>query len=78
MGEWLAEMVVVEGPALQGYDNGARYGATTGVKYLYANGVVMNHGGPSGCIVDPENWPPAKLYWGPRKGVNDGCEAEAA
>lgn len=24
--------------------------ATTGVKYLYANGVVMTHGGPSGCV----------------------------
>jgi predicted dehydrogenase len=24
--------------------------ATTGVKYVYANGVVMTHGGPSGCV----------------------------
>ncbi len=24
--------------------------ATTGVKYIYANGVVMTHGGPSGCV----------------------------
>jgi predicted dehydrogenase len=24
--------------------------ATSGVKYIYANGVVMTHGGPSGCV----------------------------
>jgi predicted dehydrogenase len=24
--------------------------ATSGVKYIYANGIVMTHGGPSGCV----------------------------
>jgi hypothetical protein len=24
--------------------------ATSGVKYIYANGVVLSHGGPSGCV----------------------------
>ncbi|MBM3834268.1 MAG: Gfo/Idh/MocA family oxidoreductase [Verrucomicrobia bacterium] len=29
--------------------------ASTGVKYIYANGVIMTHGGPSGCVFTGTN-----------------------
>src|SRR2546428_8381083 len=29
--------------------------AEAGVKFIYGNGVVMTHGGPSGCVVTREN-----------------------
>jgi hypothetical protein len=44
----------------------------TGVRYIYANGVEMTHGGPGGCTFTGTEYRRSSCPWEPMRAVAEG------